>query len=180
MPPWSIAFITIIFHSSGDDSEYSCSLENPLTYSSGGWDSHRQWVSDTSTSGTLSITSEDQTTQEAEEWQECALAGTEVRLLGDHWVLFTLALVPVVPRQAPQASWCCTNRTAWAGTSTGCAGWRTAPAQRQTGVWEPFAHEWGLHTCTWGTEIPWHPCAGHLLVKNVRKTCHCSAICSSS
>lgn len=44
----------------------------------------------------------------------------EVRLLGDHWELLTLALVPAVPCQAPQASWCCTNGTARAGTSTGC------------------------------------------------------------
>lgn len=44
----------------------------------------------------------------------------EVRLLGDHWELLTLALVPAVPCQAPQASWCCTNSTARAGTSTGC------------------------------------------------------------
>lgn len=70
--------------------------------------------------GTLSITWEDQTTQGSRwvvgtEWRDW-----EARLLGDHWELLTLALVPAVPCQALQASWCCTNSTAWAGTSTGC------------------------------------------------------------
>lgn len=105
----------------------------------------------------------------------CTSMDWEARLLGDHCVLFTLALVPAVPHQAPQASWCCANCTARAGTSTGCWVESCTCSEANRGVR-------GL--CTWvrsaHTHTPWHPCAGHLLVKTVMKTCHCSAICSSS
>lgn len=166
MPPWPTAFITTVFHSSGDDSEY---MGVP-------WDSHRQWVSDTSTSGTLSTTSEDQTTQEADEWQECALAGTEKRGCWEITECYSHLLLSLLflTRRPKPADAVLTAQPELAPAQG--AGSRAAPAQRQTGVLR------GL--CTWvrsaHTHTPWHPCAGHLLVKTVMKTCHCSAICSSS
>lgn len=78
----------------------------------------------------------------------CTSRDWGVRLLGDHWVLLTPALVPAAPCQAPQASWCCTNCTGLAPAQG--AGWRAAPAQRQARLWEAFAHKWELHAHTWG------------------------------
>lgn len=148
-----------------------------LIYSSRGWGSHRLWVSETSTSGTLSITSEDKNTQEADEWWECALAGSEKLGCWRTLSVIHACSSPCCSLPGPPSQLMLHYGTAQAGTSTGS---RAAPAQRQTEVWEAFAHEWGQHAHTWGTETPWHPCAGHLLVKTIRKTCPCSAICSSS
>lgn len=111
-----------------------------------GWDSHRQWVSDASTSGTLSTISEDQTTREADEWWECALSGTE-KLGWDtteccSHLLLSLARPPKPADAAP------TTQPKLVPAQG--AGSRAAPAQRQAGVREAFAHKWGLHAHTWG------------------------------
>lgn len=129
--------------------------------------------------GTLSITWEDQTTQEADEWWELSggtekLGCWEITESYSH-LLLSLLFLARPPKPADAALTAQPELAPAQG-----AGSRATPAQRQAGVWEAFADEWGLHAHTWGTETPWHPCAGHLLVETIRKTCHCSAICSSS